>query len=198
MTTPEEAVRKYLKGIGAIPKEDPERFTDLEQEREGVFRHMIETFVNDLHRYGFVTRVWGYYKAFHVGVDFYDPDLEVLLAEKGTVYDHAKAEQYASIQTRGSVFFRFINDALTVEGDIPVAMLRPIHPSDEFWRETIKEEKPTDITEVHLHMWDHKPAVHIHIEGRNVDPAKLARFIAKINNISKRFITEGKIGREVI
>ena len=198
MTTPEEAVRKYLKGIGAIPKEDPEQFADLEQERERVFRHMVETFVSDLHRYGFVTRTWGHYEAFHVGVDFYDPDLEMLLAEKGAVYNHVKAEQYATVQTRGSVFFRFINNALAVEGDIPVAMLRPIHPKDEFWRETIKEEKPTDITEVHLHMWDHKPAVHIHIEGRNVDPRKLARFIARINNISKRFITEGKIGREVI
>lgn len=196
MTTPEEAVREYLKGIGAIPKEDPDQQIVLDRER--TFRYMVERFVNDLKNYGFVTRTWGYYEAFHVGVDFYDPDLEVLLTEKGEVYDHAKAEQYASVQTRGSVFFRFINGNLVVEGDIPVAMLRPIHPEDAFWREVIREEKPTDITEVHLHMWDHKPAVHIHIEGKNVDPRKLARFIARLNNISKRFITEGKLGREII
>ena len=193
MTTPEEAVRKYLKGIGTIPEEDPPQQTtlQLEIEKARTFRYMIERFVNDLKNYGFVTRTWGYYEAFpNVGVDFYDPDLEMLLAEKGEVYNHAKAERYASVQTRGSVFFRFINNTLTVEGDIPVAMLRPIHPSDEFWRETIKEEKPTDITEVHLHMWDHKPAVHIHIEGKNVDPTKLAHFITRIRDISKRFLTE--------
>ena len=198
MTTPEEAVRKYLKGIGAIPKEDPPqaapvfevlREIELKRKMETILRPAVRKFQTYLEIKGFITRVYEY-SPNSIIVDFHDPDLEVELMEVAGRLNHLKGERYASIQTRGSIEFSIYNDEYVVRGDIPVSMLRPIHPSEEFWRETIKEEKPADITEVHLHMWDHKPAVHIHVEGKNVDPTKLAHFITRIRDISKRFLTE--------
>ena len=188
MTTPEEAVRKYLKGIGAIPKEDPPQI-NVERVTERQWWIAADHFVRELRRRGFHVEITTVpFRG--VAVDFYDPSLRSKLVEKGMtsrVYpDGFIAKEYATVATRGSIMFQ----GSKVEGDIPVSMIRPDIPEVRFLRAIIREEKPADITEVHLHMWDHRPTVHIHIEGENVDPQKLVNFVCRIRDISIHFITE--------
>jgi len=200
MTTPEEAVRKYLKGIGALPREDPPQLTAREYfEREAAIeraKRRARNFARLLRLRGFEVQIFEYTRS--SVVDFYDPYLREKLVKKGVesrVYpDHIKARDYASVATRGSIAFYDSK----IDGDIPVSMLRPDIPKRSFLRMVVQEEKPTDITEVHLHMWDHRPTVHVHIEGENVDLEKLVEFVCRIRDISRTFLEEPPYGLEEI
>ena len=80
MTTPEEAVRKYLKGIGVIPEEDPPQIarTDVLVERA---RRRAINFARLLRLRGFIIEISRFARM--TAVDFYDPYLRDKLIEKG-------------------------------------------------------------------------------------------------------------------
>jgi len=147
-------------------------------------------FVNRLKAKGFRCNVFQYPGIKMAVVDFYDPELRSKLSEIAEVVE--RNGTYGRIQTKGSLSFELVEEyQVLVRGDIPVSMLRPEKTEIGFWREVISENKTANITEIHLHMWDHKPGVHVHIEGLNPDPVKLADFVSKIRDISKRFLASG-------
>ena len=193
MTTPEEAVRKYLKGIGVIPEEDPPQIarTDVLVERA---RRRAINFARLLRLRGFIIEISRFARM--TAVDFYDPYLRDKLIEKGMksrLYrDSRRVVEYATVATRGSIAFWDSK----IEGDIPVAMLRPDIPEIPFLRMVIQEEKPAEITEVHLHMWNHRPTVHIHIKGEDIDLGKLVEFVCRIRDVSRMFLEEPPYGLE--
>ena len=193
MTTPEEAVRKYLKGIGAIPEEDPPQRQALELElKEDERWRRVSDFVNRLRscleRNGFKVTVYEYPLLNYATVDFHDPSLVETLEKIGKQIQ--MDGWYATIQSRGSLSIEAYGDKqVKVEGDIPLSMMRPRDVESGLFRKVLADGRPAQITELHFHMWDHRPAVHIHIEGVDVDPERLADFISKIRNISYEFAT---------
>ena len=196
MTTPEEAVRKYLKGIGEIPKEDPPQAVPLtirEIIEQDIRWKKVLDFANRLEdhlkRKDFRVDRYEYPDQKMILLDFRDPILEVLMRE--IALKIGRNGWYASIQSKGSIQIESYGDEqVKVVGDIPLSMLRPRDVESGLFRQVLKDGRPAQITELHFHMWDHKPAVHIHIEGVDIDPEKLGEFISKIRDISRRFATE--------
>ena len=196
MTTPEEAVRKYLKGIEAIPKEDPPQEVPLTFEEileQDVRWKKLLDFADNLEYYlikrGFRTHIYEYPTQMMILLDFKDPSLEEAITKIGRKI--GKDSWYATIQSKGSMQIEsYGDDHIRVSGDIPLSMLRPEDIVSGLFRQVLKDGRPAQITELHFHMWDHRPAVHIHVEGIDVDPVKLGEFIAKVRNISYKFATE--------
>lgn len=189
------------------------RLTNTEttyQQRLGLARSLANVITQELKQAGFVAHAW-HFSGLST-VDFHDEQLrravEKKILESKIYEDGLKAEQYAGITTRGSIAITASNysDEILYEGDIPVSMIRPDKPIEPFIRAVISEWYPTPlISEVHLHMWDHKPAVHIHIKGSirvtrlDVDDpipflrkhAKYFRgYIEHLTDISKTFLEE--------
>ena len=193
MTTPEEAVRKYLKGIGVIPEEDPPQHqaSELELEEDERWRK-VSDFAKRLRSYlemnGFEVTVYEYPLMLSATLDFYDPSVNEALERLGEQIQ--MDGWYATIQSKGSISIEaYGNKQVKVEGDIPLSMMRPRDVESGMFRQVLADGRPAQITELHFHMWDHRPAVHIHIEGVDVDPERLADFISKIRSISYRFAT---------
>ena len=152
------------------------------EEEVGQAKRRAREFADYLRLRDFSTRIVDYPSG--ATVDFYDPDLRRKIEMIATRYNHEGAVDYSIVQTRGSIQFR----DMEIEGKIPISMIRPEVPLESFVRQMIVEEKPAEITEVHLHIWDHKPAVHIRVKGEYVDPFRLATFVSNIRNISWRFL----------
>jgi len=146
----------------------------MPEERVAYARAKARKFKEALKEKGYFT----YYEETPSGalVDFYPRDIREETAKM------SEDEAYAMIGSSGSLEFK---DDI-VEGEFPLQMYRKPEAKG-FRRKTVEVPRGIPITELHPHVWDHKPMVHIHIYGPTpLD--KLIDFVTEVRAASREFL----------
>jgi len=142
-----------------------------------------------LEQKGFTVEIKEFPRAGVAVIDFHDPELIREVIEAGEFIDRRKVERYIPFGAKGSVSF---DSRGITEGDIPVITLRRPDVAKGLLRVVLTPPKAIEITDVHLHGYDHLPSTHIHIAGVDLtleDLEELADFIAKARGATRMFLT---------
>lgn len=150
-------------------------------------KDVAEVFSVMLERYGFISSV-SQHDDFAV-VDFYDPKLRRTLREIGAAYDRETALTFSDLVVGSLEFTVEPGVRIMFSGDIPMAAMRKYDTRGTSWREKIVIPRGINVTELHWHTIDGRPATHIHISGVDVPLRRLVEFVAALRDISEKFAT---------